>query len=556
MKTTLKGHSLDWALIHICRYCDSDLFPRMFEFNVIRWNWSEVKERMLAVNMETYEPRPPQIRFAPKLTGAQRIVHRLDPIDSLIYTAMVYEIHEAMEKTRKPESPVPATLLIHTDSDGSFFQTARDAWQQHTARIERLARSYPDGHVLMADIFDFFGQIQPRRLAGVLAEVPGCNAKLARNLIHFLYALCPASGRGIPIGPAASTVLSEVIMESIERRIVASTSDFARWGDDLRVFFSTREEAQKALGEWSSYLHTTYEMIFALDKTRVIPVPEFMGRHFRGLPEETVAAGPAEARLSRAVGDGSGIIPHHYAWGTSAVPETRPASVYRLLQSLPEFETTAAVYLHHFHKALAGRPPDMLTVKRIMRKAAAYRIRSILPGVLEHFDRLMPVIREAGTYLRAVLDDEEVSSHAVPLRRIWESSLQGSSYFHDWMCHVMTHPGFNQIRLPEDYSSVVGIRNQALIALRRHDIDWVHRHVAHMETMDPWDRHAVLHSCAMLPEGERERVAGAALAAGDLVELSLARHLQSLSSRKTSPGGGRSDIKGPDNYPSYGDKPA
>lgn len=96
MKTKLNEQSLDWALTHICRYCDSDHFPRAFEFTAIRQNWKEVKDHILAINLETYTPKPPLIRFAPKLGGTHRVVHRLDPIDSLIYTAMAHEIQQSM----------------------------------------------------------------------------------------------------------------------------------------------------------------------------------------------------------------------------------------------------------------------------------------------------------------------------------------------------------------------------------------------------------------------------------------------------------------------------
>jgi hypothetical protein len=555
MKNRLKGDSLDWALLHLCRYCDSDLFPRMFEFNAIRQNWEEVKVHILAINLDKYVPQTPLIRFAPKLTGAQRIVHRLGPIDAIIYTAMVYEMHQTIEEYRTPATELNSCLRVETDAGGSFFSTARGGWQRHTARVESLARQYRNGFVLMADIMDFYGQIQPRRLGRILAEPPANNAEIARPLSRFLDALSPASGRGIPVGPAASTVLAEVVLADLDRKLVSYTADFARWGDDLRLFFATYEEAHSALRDLSDYLHATHEMIFGLEKTRVVPVEQFMTRYFRGLPEETVAAGPEEARLSEFVGQ-QNLVAHHYAWGTAEAPEPRPMAVYLQLQAMPEFQTAEKVYLAHFNKAVTSDPPDLLAAKRILRKAALFRIRNLIPDALANFDRLMLVIREAGTYLRAVLGEESSRQYAMQLRDIWDNNLQGSSYFHDWMCHVFTNPGLDDVDLPANYSTVVSIRNQALLALRRRDGDWIRRHAAHMKDLDSWDRHAVLYACSVLPPGERASVLGAALARGGIVERSIARYVEGLTGHGADRSIGKPAVKGPDNYPSYGDKPA
>jgi hypothetical protein len=528
MKTRIREHSLDWALTHLCRYCDSDLFPRMFEFDAIRHNWREVKSHLLAINLDKHVPQPPLMRFAPKLTGAQRIVQRLDPIDSLIYTAMVHEILETAAGGNNPGALRFASLRVQPNADGSFFSTARNAWQQHSQRVDTLARKHKDGYVLMADIMNFFGHIQPRRLDRILAELPIRDADMARLLSRFLAALSPASIRGIPVGPAASTVLSEIVLADIDRKLHSCTADFARWGDDMRLFFATREEAQEALRNLSDYLHATHEMIFGLEKTRVVPVDQFMARYFRGLPEETVAAGPAETRLSEFVGQNIGLM-HHYAWGTSAVPDSQPMKVYLQLQALPEFQTLEKAYLSCFTKAIASDPPDLLAVKRILRKAAAFRIRNLIPGTIEKFDRVMLVIREAGTYLRAVLGGEETRKYAVQLRDIWEHRLQGNSYFHDWMCHVFTNPGLDEVDLPAKYSTVVSVRNQALLALRRRDADWIRRHAAHLADLDSWDRRAVLYACKVLPPGDRAHVMGATQARGEIVDRSIVRYVEAVA---------------------------
>ena len=39
--------SLDWALKHIEKYGDTDIFPIPFEFEAIRFNWNNIKESII-----------------------------------------------------------------------------------------------------------------------------------------------------------------------------------------------------------------------------------------------------------------------------------------------------------------------------------------------------------------------------------------------------------------------------------------------------------------------------------------------------------------------------
>jgi hypothetical protein len=567
MKTFLKENSLDWAITHLCRYCDSDLFPRVFEFDALWENWQEAKAHLLSINLESHTPKPPLLRFVPKLSGAQRVVHRLDPIDSVIYTAMAHQIHDSIQGIGGAQTARIAPARIDPAAGGAFFSTVRNVWQQHTERIDQLAGKYPAGYVLMTDIVDFFGRIQPARLAKMLVDPAGTQVALAPALNRFLSALNTASDRGIPVGPAASTVLAEVVLAAIDREIANYTTDFCRWGDDLRIFFDSQQAAEDALRGLSDHLHKVHELMLVPQKTRVVPVQEFLDRYHRGWPDETIAAGPAEARLSEVVGQ-SHIVPQTYGWMTSAAAEPRPASVHIQLQTMPEFQTVDSTYLAHFDKAVAGNPPDLMCARRILRKATTYRMRSLIPAAVHNFARLTPVIRELCSYFKAVMGEEEVQTYATQFRHIWDKEQQGSSYINDWMCHWLTNPAFNQIDLPSNYSGVLGIRKQALIALRKQDLDWVKKHAARIDELDPWDRRGVLYASSMMPQSERASLLAAALGRGEILERSIVRHIgaQAAGSDARKPQeklpcnypsyGDKSAAKGPDNYPSYGDKSA
>ena len=555
MAAVLKDPYLDWALAHVCRYADSDHFARIFEFNAIRDNWKEVRDHIHSLDLEVYSPQPALLRFAPKLNGTHRVVHRLDPLDVLIYTALVRQIHEAAEGPRDREPLRLTALRVEASADGSFFTAARSAWQQHLERLGGLAQKYKGGFVLMADIFDFFGQIQPRLLGQVLAESRSIPQDLSSALSRFLLSLSSTTSHGIPVGPAASHVLGEAVGASIDREIGTHTRDFARWVDDLHIFFSSRQEAHDALRSLSSHIDTVHKLVFAPEKTRVVPVEEYLARYYKGLASETVSAGAGEERLAQIAGKWR-PAGFYYGWNTASARDAIPRTLCAQLQSLPEYQKVGDVYLMHFDQAVKSSPPDLLTARRIIRKAAGYRMRNLLPGVLEHFDSLMPVIRETAIFLKAILNKDDIRTCEGQLRKAWENKQQGSSYVNDWMCYVFTHSGFNKINLPADYSSVIGVRNQAMMALRKRDVEWVRQQAVQIDALDPWARRAVLYACSVLPPNELVRVLDAARKSGSILERSVALYVQAACDRSSGAGSARARVSGPDNYPSYGDKPA
>ena len=58
--------SLEWALKHVLKFYDSDFYPKLFEFEAIKHNWTKVKNEILKIDLENYAPQTPFICLAPK----------------------------------------------------------------------------------------------------------------------------------------------------------------------------------------------------------------------------------------------------------------------------------------------------------------------------------------------------------------------------------------------------------------------------------------------------------------------------------------------------------
>lgn len=255
--TSIKENALEWAFKHLTRYYDSDFYPKSFEFEAIACNWASVKDFIISLDLKKYTPKSPFISLAPKVNGTYRIVHKLDPIDSLIYTALVYELHQIIEDYRIPASEyIACSYRIKPDINGSFFDRNENGWSQHKERIKQLSLKHEEGYVISCDITDFYNQIYTHRIQNIISEAGGDEfVEQSKILESFLHNLNTKTSRGIP-GPAASIVLAEAIMADIDKKILSYTRDFTRWVDDIIMFFKEKKDAVFAFHELTKYLNS------------------------------------------------------------------------------------------------------------------------------------------------------------------------------------------------------------------------------------------------------------------------------------------------------------
>lgn len=120
---TLRPESLDWSLTHVLRYGDTDIVPLPFEYAAIRHGWNGIRGYLPAVDIGTHECRPLQKFLVPKPQGGFRVTIQLDPLDTLLYTALVFESAEAIENRRVArQQRVACSYRVQITADGDLFR--------------------------------------------------------------------------------------------------------------------------------------------------------------------------------------------------------------------------------------------------------------------------------------------------------------------------------------------------------------------------------------------------------------------------------------------------
>lgn len=523
--------SLEWALKHLLHYYDSDFFPKTFEINAIAQNWSNVKDYILSLDLEKnsknqYMPKSPLLHIAPKTNGQFRIVHQLDPIDTLIYTGLVYNLHEIIEDYRIPSSKkIACSYRIKPDINGSFFDKDDSGWKNYTERTEELIEKFENGFVLICDISDFYNQIYTHRINNIISEAGKGGADLEAEVIEeFLLNLNKKNSRGIPVGPAASIVLAELIMADIDKKILSYTSDFTRWVDDIRIFFSTKEEAIYVLHELTKYLYTSHRLVFNGNKTNVFSIDEFYDLYFiNEEKEEQLAILRKTEEITKETIDElfSDVSLIDYE-----LDDEEYERIYNDVSHEKEFQILSTAYCELLKNIINSGNIDIPTIRHIFRKSSKYRIRSLVPIVLENFEILIPLIREMIIYLIKVLNQRSISNYKSEFVKIIESHYFKWPFINIWVLYLFQNEMFKEADLFPKYKDIFRVRDSALLALIKNDITWIKDYKEGVDILGPWDKRAVIYSSQLFSKDELNPWLNLILANGDIIDKSIALYVK------------------------------
>lgn len=252
----LKSSSLDWALKHIEKYGDTNIFPVPFEYEAIRYLWnketkelpngSNFKEYIRSQDVLNWTVRSFKRSLTPKHKYGFRLSTLLDPLDTLIYTALVYEIGEDIEARRVPiEKNVSFSYRFKPNDDGRMFDPKVNYSKfldYCTSKVDLFTGDDSIQYVVVADIADFYPRIYLHPLENALSS---CTIKTnhATAIKKILNSWNFSISYGIPVGQSASGLLAELTLNDIDEGLLSEGVDFCRYVDDFRIFCNTKKEA-------------------------------------------------------------------------------------------------------------------------------------------------------------------------------------------------------------------------------------------------------------------------------------------------------------------------
>jgi hypothetical protein len=382
INTFIAEEHLDFAIRHISNFYDTDFFPRTEEFLALSHSWKDVKKHILESDLDSLMHAAPIVAAWPKVRGGYRVVHRLEPLDALLYTAMAKAILPAAEKSRVSSNVACSYRL--SDGWDSFFGDG-SGFDVFRSQCNELSQKF--SHVLCADISDFYNKIYLHRLQNAVQLAMDKPEGISNQIEKFLLKLNTKASQGIPIGPAASILLSEVTLNDVDKFLIGKEFAHVRYVDDFRIFGHSEASLQTLLQSLTLYLHESHRLSLNPEKTYIIRTDEFVNKDLNNQYTQ---------EKLHILDDIEGVNPY-------AFDETDDYEEFN-----DDLGEPGRVLHDAMGKLLSFTALDLGLARGIIRRAKAYRIDALVPLVLDNIEFLSPVVNDVVLYLEALASGEDL----------------------------------------------------------------------------------------------------------------------------------------------------
>lgn len=440
-------------------------------------------------------------------TGGYRVAIQLDPIDTILYTALVYEAADLIEGYRIPvEKQVSCSYRVQKDATGQLFNPDT-GWDDFHEKSQNLVESGAYSHVLIADITDFYNQVSHHRIENAL-EAAGVTPSRARSIERFLGNLTARQSRGIPVGPTGSILLAEACLSDVDTYLVREGYIHSRYVDDFRIFCDSLRKAEKALHDLSDYLYTAHRLSIQSYKTRILKVDEFTTEELLD-PERL----EEQSKTKKVVAMLASLKGYNDKEPSALKPEEMQKLIRENLREL-------------FALCLEKRPLHLGLPRYLLRKAATHRTAVLQDQVIDNLQHLLPVLRDAIFYLIRTTHQKNIEAFGGRLISFLEQSSQSFvPYVRLWITHALTEKFSDalQDQVMQLCKQDNNTRYMALLARKHGYLDWVRSQKEIWNNYSPWERRAIIWSAPVLPEDERKYWLKSIENAGDKLDYIIAQ---------------------------------
>jgi retron-type reverse transcriptase len=488
---TLQATSLEWAIDFLQLHSDGDLFPKILEVEAISSDRSAFVSQLSGVDLSTFQPGSCRRFIVPKDDISYRQATQLDPQDSIILSALVYEYGSLIESRRLPSDKIFSYRFQPTLEDGLY--SSKTAWNQFWTKADLLAKS--SAQVLYCDIADFYNQIYHHTVENQLVAA-GLPNQAVKWLIALLKSTTAGVSRGVPVGPHPIHLIAEATLIPIDNSLQAAGLNFIRYADDILIFCESLQKGKSALSTVVAVLDKQQRLMLQRHKTKF-----YDSFTFQKLCSQMIEDRPINSdektllALIKKYTDGDPYKIISYAQITpddwASISDT---SICNVINDYTQQEPIDYIRLRWFYRRLAqiGHP-------------GAIEIS------LDNIDKLGPCFANICFYLasiQSITPDTWKSIGGRLLEFIRKPEIQSSEYFRLLILSLFTRNEyinhFAQLYGVFQQSDAIVRREVILAAKANKAFDWARELKESFPTMDPWQQRAYLFTIAGLPRDEKK----------------------------------------------------
>ena len=244
--------------------------PDRKDVETVRAHWPEVRaELSRSLTDGSYQPGMIRRVWIPKESGGQRGLGIPNVVDRVVQEAVRLELNPLYEPT------------FHASSHG--FREGRSC---HTA-IAQAQQYVEDGYEFVVDIDleKFFDRVPHQRLMATLAR--RLNDRSVLVLISLMLrarvvlpdGVVVSNAEGVPQGGPLSPLLSNIVLDELDRELQERGHRFVRYADDCNLFVRSERAGKRVMASVVRFIEGRLGLKVNLAKSAVARPEE---RHFLG----------------------------------------------------------------------------------------------------------------------------------------------------------------------------------------------------------------------------------------------------------------------------------
>ncbi|MBD5507463.1 MAG: RNA-directed DNA polymerase [Lachnospiraceae bacterium] len=485
----LQETSIRWALIHIKKEKDTDLFPTLKEYEILLENEEYLVNRLKEIEIEEYNWQQYRRFIIPKDEYSYRVAIQLDPIDNILIVALIYQYGNKIEEKRVPiEEKKVFNYRFKPTSEGNMYDR-KEAWKNFWITSKEKMNQYT--FAVYIDIADFYNRIYHHTLENQLIDC-GFENQIIKSIRRMLQNTTQTVSQGIPIGPHAMHLFAEMCLIPLDENLLMKGYDYCRYSDDIIVFVNSESEGQIVIYELAKVLDSL-KLNMQRHKTKIYTKEDFLQKCNDMLKDNPISE--LEEEMIK-------IINTYSSDPYAIIGIDNINEVDKEVFSEERIENILMSYL--------TENKDYQRIRWLFRRLSNVGVDTAINVTIREIDNLMPAISDIALYFSSIAQESNIVLENIGeklLGMLKNPIIRSNEFLQITILNLFAKTDkFNHIaRLVEMYnnSSDYIKREIILAAYSAKQKSWIRELKQDYNGLGAWGQRALLIASELLPKDER-----------------------------------------------------